>query len=169
MEFAAEVGADLDGGEIEDDDEENEEEGGGEDHGFGGFGVRGLETQVEDVEAEVHEFAFGVDEGSDAVEGERGGEFDDAGDHERGDFTGTAGHGEDDAGHDAGEGAGEGDALDHLPLGGAAGEGGFADAARHGGEGFFGGDDDDGKGHQREGDGGPENATGAEGGRGQFV
>ena len=162
--FAAEVGADLDGGEIEDNDECDEEEGSGEDHGFGRLGVGGLEAEIVNVKAEVHELAFGVDEGGGAIDGQGRSEFDDAGDHEGGDLARAACHSEDDASHDAGEGSREGDALDHLPFGCAAGEGGFADAAGDGGEGLFGGDDDDREGHEREGEGGPKDAAGAEGG-----
>ena len=156
-----------DGAEVQADDEEDEQEGGGKDHGFGGLGIGGLESEVVDMEAQVHEFALEVEERGEGVERESGGEFNDTHEHEGRYLAGAAGHGEDEAGENAGQGGGEDDTLDRLPFGGAAGEGGFAGAAGDGGEGFLGGDDDHGHGHEGEGEGGPEDAAGAKGGRGQ--
>lgn len=67
LQPATQVGANLDGGEIEHDYKKDEEKRGSEDHGLGSFGVRGLKAQVEDMESEVHELAFGMDEWRDAV------------------------------------------------------------------------------------------------------
>src|SRR5580700_3882049 len=44
-----------DGPQIERHDQADEEEGGGEDHRLGGIGIGGLEAEIVDVEAEMHE------------------------------------------------------------------------------------------------------------------
>jgi len=116
--FFAQAVADEDGREIHDHHQQDEEQRGGENHGLGGVRVRRLEAHVVDMKAQMHEFAFQVDEGAFPVDGQGGGQLDHPRDHERGYLSGAPGHGQNEAGHDARQGAGEDDAfnrLNHFP------------------------------------------------------
>src|SRR5690606_34400310 len=155
--------ADEDGGHVERRDDQNQQHRRRVDHGFGGLAVLALESKVVDVEAKVHERSFKVNERERRVDGQFGGEFDGADEHERRDLARAARHGENGSGHDAGHGPGQNDAANRLPLAGAAGVRALAHRSGDGREGFFGGDDDDGEGEQGEGERGPEDAAGAEG------
>src|SRR6266850_3472453 len=85
-EAAPQPAADRHRGDVEQDDDPDQEQRRREHHRLRGLAVRALETEVVDVEAEVHEAALGVDERRDAVERELGCELHCADEHQGRDF-----------------------------------------------------------------------------------
>ena len=69
------------------------------------------------MKPQVHKFPFQVKERPVAVNGQGWGQFDNAGDHQRSDFPGAAGHGQNSPGQDPRQRAGNHDFLQGLPFG----------------------------------------------------
>ena len=125
-------------------------------HRLGGLDVRRLEPNVENVEPQMHELAIGVKERKLAVQGERRSELHYAGDHQRCDFAGSAGHRQDEPGHDARRRNGKQHADQRLELRGTQRQRTGTDTSRDGPQRFFRRHNHDGYREQTQREAGPQ-------------
>ena len=109
----------------------------------------------------MHELPLGMNEGERSVDRQIEGYFFHSHEHEGGHLAGTAGHGQDEAGHDARQRSGQHDATDRLPLARPAGVGTLAHRIRHRRQRLLRGHDHHRQRQQCQGQRSPEQTSGA--------